>query len=476
MAALGIEYDAIVVGSGPNGLAAAITIAREKRSVLLVEAKDTIGGGTRTKELTLRNFVHDVCSAIHPLALASPFFRALDLSRFGLEWIHSPAPLAHPMDGQNAIMLYRSVEFTSQNLGIDSASYKNTIGYCVRHWKNLTEELLKPLGAPKHPWLMMKFGKLAIRSAVGVANSLFRDKRARALFAGNAAHSILPLNRLSSAAFGLMLPSLGHAVGWPIAKGGSQAIANALGSYLESLGGAIRLSSNVTSVDDLPKCKAILFDVTPRSLLHIAGTKFPDFYCKNLEKHKYGPGVFKIDWALKGPTPWLDERCLEAATAHIGGELEEIAEAESSVWQGVAPQKPFVFFAQPSLFDHSRAPEGMHTAWGYCHVPNACEIDMTDRVESQLERFAPGFRDNIVARHAMFPKDMEAYNPNYVGGDIIGGSPGLADLFVRPLGRWRPYTTPAKGIYICSSSMPPGGGVHGMCGYLAAKRVLWDMF
>ena len=470
------EFYAIVVGSGPNGLAAAITLARQKRPVLLVEAKQTIGGGTRTCELTLPGFKHDVCSAIHPLALASPFFRSIDLSRYGLEWQYSPVPLAHPMDEEEAILLDRSVEHTAENLGPDAEAYRRTIGYCVRNWDSLVKELLKPLSLPQRPLTLMRFGLLAMRSATNLARHLFRGKRARALFGGNAAHSILSLDHWSSAAFGLMLPSLGHAVGWPIAKGGSQKIADALGSCFESLGGTIRVGTNITSIDDLPKAKAVLFDVTPRRLARIAGHKFPACYRKRLEKHNYGPGVFKVDWALSAPAPWLDPACLKAATLHIGGTLEEIATAEKEVWQGIAPEKPFVFFAQPSLFDDSRAPEGMHTAWGYCHVPNACEIDMTDRVEAQIERFAPGFRDKIIARHVMFPSDMEAYNPNYIGGDIIGGSQGFANLFIRPLGRWRAYTTAAKGIYICSSSMPPGGGVHGMCGHLAAKRVLWDIF
>ncbi|MGC8658065.1 MAG: phytoene desaturase family protein [Desulfomonilaceae bacterium] len=470
------EFYAVVVGSGPNGLAAAITLAKEKRSVLLVEAKQTIGGGTRTKELTLPGFKHDVCSAIHPLALASPFFRSIDLTRYGLKWKYSPVPLAHPMDEEEAIIMDRSVERTSEKLGSDAETYRNVIGHCVQNWVSLITELLKPLSFPRRPLTMMRFGLMATRSATSLARRLFSGERSRALFAGNAAHSILPLDQWSSAAFGLMLPTLGHAVGWPIAEGGSQGIANALGRYLESLGGTIRVRTNITSIDDLPKAKAVLFDVTPRQLEQIAGHKFPDWYRNKLKNHHYGPGVFKVDWALHGRTPWRDEACLKAATLHLGGTLEEIATSEKEVWQNKVPQKPFVFFAQPSLFDDSRAPEGMHTAWGYCHVPNGCEVDMTDRIESQIERFAPGFRDKIMARKVMFPSDMESYNPNYVGGDIIGGSQGFTNLFVRPLGRWSAYTTPVKGIYICSSSMPPGGGVHGMCGYHAAKRVLRDIY
>ncbi|MGC8603656.1 MAG: phytoene desaturase family protein [Desulfomonilaceae bacterium] len=469
------KYDAVIVGSGPNGLAAAITIAREKRSVLLLEAKDTIGGGTRTKELTLPGFKHDVCSAVHPLALASPFLRSIDLAQYGLEWIHSPVTLAHPLDNDKAILLDRSLERTAEGLGSDANAYRKIINPCVGNWKSLVEDLLKPLGFPSRPLALMKFGFLGMRSAVGLVHRKFKGKRAAALFAGNAAHSILSFDHWSSAAFGLMLPTLGHAVGWPIVRGGSQYITNAMACHLESLGGEIKTSVNISSIDDVCDSKAILFDVTPKQLAKIAGHKFSKAYQNKLVKHYHGPGVFKIDWALKMPVPWLDPACLGAITLHVGGTFEEIASAEKDVYRGRAPQKPFIFFAQPSLFDQTRAPNGTHTAWGYCHVPNGCPIDMTDRIESQIERFAPGFRDLIITKHVMFPSDMEAYNPNYIGGDIVGGSQAFLDLFFRPLGRWRAYSTPAKGIYICSSSMPPGGGVHGMCGHLAAKRALRDV-
>lgn len=470
------QYDAIVVGAGPNGLAAAITLTRKKHSVLLIEAEETPGGGTRTKELTLPDFHHDVCSAIHPLALASPFFRSIDLSTYGLHWIEPPIPLAHPLDGENAVLLERSVDVTADGLGEDANNYRRLIGPCVRNWEYLVQELLKPLSAPRHPFVLMRFGPLAMRSAIALARDRFGNKRARALFAGNAAHSIQPLDRWSSAAFGLMLPTLGHAVGWPIAEGGSQAIATALASFFKSMGGTIQLETTISSIDDLPKTGAVLFDVTPRQLARLAGHKFSRAYRKKLENHNHGPGVFKVDWALKAPVPWKDAACSKAATLHIGGTLEEIASAEGDTWKEIAPEKPFVFFVQPSLFDSTRAPEGMHTAWGYCHVPNGCTVDMTNRIEAQVERFAPGFRQTIIARHLMSPADMEAYNPNYIGGDIVGGSQSFTDLFLRPLGRWRAYSTPAKGVYICSSSMPPGGGVHGMCGYLAAKCALHDVF
>ena len=466
------EYDAVVVGSGPNGLAAAITFAQSGHSVLLLEASETIGGGTRTKELTLPGFRQDVCSAIHPLAVASPFFRSLNLAVHGLTWVDPPAPLAHPLDDGSAVLLHRSVDATAEGLGQDGNAYRRLVGPSVRNWDRLVHDLLKPLGPPRHPFALLRFGPLAMRSAAGLARARFKGERAKALFAGNACHSILPLERWSTAAFGLMLSMLGHAVGWPIARGGSQAIADALASYLTSLRGTIRVGTPVASLDELPKTRAVLFDVSPRQLAIIAGSRFPTGYRERLESFRYGAGVFKIDWALDGPIPWKGPACLQAGTVHVGGGLEEIAAAERDVWGGVPPERPFVLLSQPSLFDSSRAPGGMHTAWAYCHVPNGCTVDMTLRIEAQVERFAPGFRQRILARHVMSPADMEAYNPNYVGGDIVGGVQGFRELFVRPLGQWRPYATPVKGIYICSSSMPPGGGVHGMCGYLAARRAL----
>jgi phytoene dehydrogenase-like protein len=469
------EYDAVVVGSGPNGLAAAITFARMGRSVLLLEGSETVGGGTRTKELTLPGFRHDVCSAIHPLALASPFFRSLDLAAHGLEWIHPPVPLAHPLDNENAVLLHRSIEVTAEGLGQDGNAYRRLVGPWVHCWERLVRDTLRPLGIPRYPLTLLRFGLLATRSAAGLARARFRGERARALFAGNGCHSILPLERSSTAAFGLMLSVFGHAVGWPIAKGGSQAIADALATYLKSLGGMVTLGSPVSSLDSLPKARVVLLDVTPRQLNVIAGSRLPIRYRKRLESFRHGSGVFKIDWALDGPIPWNDPACLQAGTLHIGGTIEEIAAAESAVGRGVVPDRPFVLLSQPSLFDPGRAPIGMHTAWAYCHLPNGSTADMTRPIEAQVERFAAGFRDRIVARHVMSPADMEAYNPNYIGGDILGGVQGFRELFTRPLGRLRAYATPAKGIYICSSSMPPGGGVHGMCGYLAAKRALKDL-
>jgi phytoene dehydrogenase-like protein len=470
-----LEYDAVVVGSGPNGLAAAITIAQEGRSVLLLEAKDTIGGGTRTEELTLPGFRHDVCSAIHPLALTSPFFRSLDLGAHGLEWIHPPAPLAHPLDDGSAVLLERSLEATAEGLGQDADRYRRLIGPAVRDWDELIPDLLKPLRIPSNPFPLLRFGLHAMRSGVGLARAWFKGGKAQALFAGNSAHAIFPLQHPSSAGFGLMLSMSGHAVGWPIARGGSQAIADALASYFLSLGGEIRAESPVSSMSDLPAAKAILFDVTPKQLARIAGSILPPYYRERLERHHYGSGVFKVDWALNGPIPWKDPRCSQAGTLHLGGTLEEVAAAELDVWRGVLPEKPFVLMSQPSLFDSSRAPDGMHTAWGYCHVPNGCSVDMTHRIEAQVERFAPGFRSRVLAKHTMFPAEMEAYNANYVGGNITGGVQSFWQLFVRPLGRWGAYSTPVRGLYVCSSSMPPGAGVHGMCGHLAAKLALKEV-
>jgi len=466
------KYDAIVVGSGPNGLAASITLAKAGCSVLLLEAKETIGGGTRSSELTLPGFMHDICSAIHPLGVASPLFRKLDLPRHGLEWINPPACVAHPLDDGTAVTLERSVDKTAGLLGKDEAAYRRLMAPLTRDVDKLLPDLLGPFRLPRHPLAMLRFAPRAVRSARTLAESVFKTERSRALFAGLGAHSILPLEQPSSAAFGLVLSLVGHAVGWPLARGGSQRIADALAGCFRSLGGNIETGVSVKSLDELPQARAVLLDVTPRQLVRLAGARLPAAYRKRLAAHRYGPGVFKMDWALSAPIPWKARECLRAATVHCGGTLEEIAASERAVWRGEHPEKPFVILAQQSLFDPTRAPSGNHTAWGYCHVPHGSNIDMTERIESQIERFAPGFRECVLARSVMSPADLEVYNPNYIGGDIAGGAQNFWQLFARPALRRRVYSTPLKGVYICSSSAPPGAGVHGMCGYHAARAAL----
>lgn len=467
------SYDAVVVGAGPNGLAAATTLALAGRSVLVMEAAETIGGGTRSAALTLPRFVHDICSAIHPLSVASPFFRTLSLREYGLEWIYPPAAFAHPLDDGTAVLLERSVAATAATLGADGPAYQRLMAPLVDKADDLLADILGPLPLPpRHPLALARFGLSAMRSARGLAESRFKGERARALMAGMAAHAMLPLEHIPTAAFGLTMAITAHAVGWPMARGGSQKIADALAGYLRSLGGEIITGQGVTSLQQLPAQRAVLFDVTPRQLLRIAGDRLPSGYRRRLERFRYGPGVFKVDWALDGPIPWTAEECNRSATVHLGGTLAEIAASERAVWQGQPSEKPYVLLVQHSLFDPTRAPAGKATVWGYCHVPNGSTIDMTGPIEKQIERFAPGFRDRILARHTMPPAAMEQHNSNYVGGDINGGVQDLWQLYTRPAPRLNPYTTPAKGIYICSSSTPPGGGVHGMCGYHAAQAAL----
>jgi phytoene dehydrogenase-like protein len=468
------SYDAIVVGSGPNGLAAAITLARAGRAVLVLEAEPTIGGGTRSAELTLPGFVHDICSAVHPLGVGSAFFRQLPLHEHGLEWIHPPAPLAHPFDDGSAAMLERSVRATGETLGCDAGAYWRLMAPVVRNWEKIAYTTHGPLRLSPHLLALARFGLRAIWPARGLAEVWFRGERARAVFGGAAAHSILPLERAPSAAAGLVLAALAHAYGWPIPRGGSQKIADALASYLRSLGGEIVTGHRVEALTQLPPARAVLFDVTPRQLLRIAGDRLPANYRRALGRYRYGPGVFKLDWALDGPIPWRAAACARAATVHIGGRLAEIAASERAPWRGQHAERPFVLLAQQSLFDSSRAPAGKHTAWAYCHVPHGSDYDMTDRIEAQIERFAPGFRERIVARSALGPAAMELHNANYIGGDINGGVQDFFQLFTRPVISLNPYATPTKGLYICSSSTPPGGGVHGLCGYFAAQAALQD--
>ncbi|HEX9134992.1 MAG TPA: NAD(P)/FAD-dependent oxidoreductase [Ktedonobacteraceae bacterium] len=467
-------YDAIVIGSGPNGLAAAITLAQAGLAVAVFEAKETIGGGSRSMELTLPGFVHDVCSAVHPLAQDSSFFRSLPLERYGLEMIQPPAPLAHPLDDGTAVMLERSIEATAAGLGKDAQVYRKLMTHLVAHWDKIEDVVRGPL-RPQfmlHPFARANFALKALRSARALTETLFEGEQAPAIFAGMSAHSMMSLEQPATAAAGLIMGILGHTVGWPIPRGGSQKIVDALAAHLLSLGGEIITGVEVKSIDALPPASVILCDVTPRQLLRIAGDLLPSGYQRQLQRYRYGPGVFKIDYALDGPIPWKAGACLRAGTVHIGGTFLEVAASEHAVAQGEHPEKPFVLLAQQSLFDPTRAPEGKHTVWAYCHVPNGSTFDMTERIESQIERFAPGFRDRILARSAMTSLDVERYNANYVGGDINGGIQDLWQFFTRPTIRTVPYTTPAKNIFICSSSTPPGGGVHGLCGYYAARTAL----
>lgn len=469
------EYNAIVVGSGPNGLAAAILLQQNGLSVLLVEGKDTIGGGMRTADLTLPGFKHDICSAVHPLGASSPFLNTLPLAEHGLHFIYPEIDAAHPFDNDTAAVLKHSLEETSSLLGVDVEAYKKLIQPVVKDWPLIAAKVLGPLSFPTHPLAMAKFGLTALRSGVSVAGR-FKTQEAKGLFAGMAAHGMQPLTNLSTAAISLILMTTSHLKGWPIPEGGSQKIADAMVSYFISLGGKIETGFYVKSLDQLPSSNAVLFDITPRQLLQIAGHKFSNIYRWQLERYRYGMGVFKMDWALDGPIPFKTNECTKAGTVHIGNIMAEIVESEQQTWNGVHPEKPFVLLAQQSLFDKSRAPEGKQTAWAYCHVPGGSTQDMSTAIESQVERFAPGFRDRILAKHVMNSAQMEEYNPNYIGGDINGGVFDLGQLFTRPALRWSPYRTSAKGLYICSSSTPPGGGVHGMCGYHAAKRALKDVF
>ncbi len=475
MSQASIKYDVIVVGSGPNGLAAAITVAQAGRSVLVLEATDTPGGGARTKELTLPGFHHDVCSSIHPLAVGSPFLRTLPLAEHGLEWIHPRYSVAHPLDDGCAAVLERDLEATADGLGADAQAYRRLMFPLVRDWHAVSGGAMGPVRFPNNPIAMGRFGLKALRSARGLADAWLRTEGARALFAGIAAHSVTPLEFRGSAAAGLILQVAGHAVGWPMPRGGAQGITDAMVSYLRSLGGEVVTDKRVTSLDDLPDARAVLLDTSARELARIAGERLPANYRRKLDNFRHGPGVFKMDWALDGPIPWNAGECAGAGTVHLGGTLEEIAAAEAAVWRGEHPERPFVLLAQPTMFDPTRAPAGRHIAWAYCHVPNGSEYDMSGRIENQIERFAPGFKERVLARHVMSPSDMEAYNSNYVGGDIGGGANTLRQLFARPVSVLAPYRTPIDGVYLCSASTPPGGGVHGMCGYWAAHDALRRM-
>jgi phytoene dehydrogenase-like protein len=472
-----LSADAIVIGSGPNGLSAGIELARNGHDVVVYEANDTIGGGCRSAELTLPGFVHDLCSAFHPLGAASPFFRSLDLTRDGLDWIEPPAALAHPLDDGTAVVLERSITATAANLGPDARAYRRLVAPLVPEWDDLAADALGPLiRIPRHPFVMARLGLPGVLPARMLARIAFSGVRARALFAGLAAHSVLPLDAPLTASFALMFAVLTHVANWPFPRGGTQRIADALATRLRSLGGTIVTDRRVRSLDELEPARAYLCDVTPRQLDEMAGRRLSDGYRARLRSFRYGPGVFKLDYAMDGPIPWRANECLRAGTVHVGGTLEEITESEAQVARGTPAERPFILVGQQSLFDESRAPSGKHTVWAYCHVPNGSTFDMTERMEAQIERFAPGFRERVLARSVMGPAEVQSHNANYIGGDIGGGANTLFQFMTRPFFRLDPYATSARDIYLCSSSTPPGGGVHGMCGYHAARSALRGAF
>jgi phytoene dehydrogenase-like protein len=469
-----MAYDAVIVGSGPNGLSAAIVLAQAGHKVAVFEAESQIGGGSRSAELTLPGFTHDICSAIHPFALASPFFRTLPLERYGLDWIQPPVMVAHPLDDGDAAIVEKSIDATARGLGRDAQAYTKLMTSVVDDWDRLEQAVLGPPRWPRHPIALARFGLRALRSIGGLIDGRFVETRTRALFGGHAAHGMLPLDHKLTAGFGLTLGAMCHIAGWPMPRGGSQQIANALAAHLRTLGGEIFTDTRVTTIDQLPPARAILLDLSPKPILQIAGHRLPEDYRRKLEKYRYGMGAFKVDWALDAPIPWTADGCRRAGTVHVAGTFEDIVRSERDAWEGRNTERPFMILSQPTLLDPSRAPAGKHVVWAYCHVPHGSRFDMLDRVERQIERFAPGFRDRVLARAVMAPRDIESHNANMVGGDIGAGVSDLRQFFARPT--WRTYTTPANGLYICSASTPPGVGVHGMCGYHAATKALRDVY
>lgn len=471
-----MDFDAIIIGSGPNGLAAAIRLQQQGLATMVVEKAGKPGGATRTEELTLPGFKHDVGSSIHPLAIDSPFFKGLHLENHGLEWIYPEIAFAHPFSDGDAYACYKDVGLTGAQFGKDADNYVQFFDWLAREWPQLAPDILSPLSLPKHPFKLLRFGVRAIQSAHYFARRNFKEEKTRTFFYGAAAHSTLPLTSIISASFGHVLIALAHYNGWPYPKHGAYKINEALISYYESVGGKVRLNHHVEHLHDLPSAKAYVFDVTPKQLLQIGGTNFSSSYRKALQKYRYGAGVFKIDWALSEPIPWINEKCRKAGTIHLGYSAEEIELSESVIYNNKMSGAPYVLMAQHSLFDKTRAPENKHTAWAYCHVPYGSEIDATEFIELQVEKAAPGFRDCILSRATRTTSQMEAFDPNLIGGDINGGMQDVRQMFTRPTVSFRPYSTSDERVFICSSSTPPGGGVHGMCGYNAANEVIRKLF
>jgi phytoene dehydrogenase-like protein len=471
-----MDVDAVVVGSGPNGLAAALTMVAAGLRVQVIEGAPTIGGGCRTEELTLPGFWHDVCSAAHPLAVASPFFKRFDLAARGVTLAWPEVEFAHPLDGGRAAVVTRSVADTAAGLGSDGRAYRRLLGPLASHMDDVLEAILAPLRTPPaHPLAAANYGRRAILPASVVARR-WDTEEARAIMAGAAAHAMMPLTAVPTAGVGLMLIGLAHAAGWPVVAGGSARITDAMAAALVASGGRIETGRWVRSLAELPQARAILLDVSPRALAQLAGDTLPRRYRAALRRFRYGPGVCKVDFALSGPVPWTSEPCRRAGTLHLGGAFEQVAAAEAEVAAGTHPDRPYVLVVQPGVADPSRAPAGQQTLWTYCHVPSGSEVDMTSRIEAQIERFAPGFRDLVLARSVRTAADEEAHNPNYVGGDIGVGMQTLRQTILRPVPRWNPYRTPVRGLYLCSSATPPVPGVHGRCGELAALTALRDMF
>ncbi|MET0341863.1 MAG: NAD(P)/FAD-dependent oxidoreductase [Polyangiales bacterium] len=465
------QYDAVVVGAGPNGLAAATRLAERGFSTLLVEAREKVGGGLSSDALTLPGFVHDRCAAIHTMGVISPYFTKLPLAEHGLRWAFPEASVAHPLDDRPAAMLEHSLEATAAGLGADARRYTRLLKPFLRAPEGLLADLMAPLGIPKHPFAMARFGFYALRPATWLAR-MFRTVEARALLGGCAGHSILPFSNFGTGAFGLIFLLTGHMERWPAVEGGSEQLARALASYFVSKGGTIQTGLPVRSLADLPPSRVVLFDLSPKAISEIAGDALPARYRQRLGRYVYGPGLFKIDYALSGPIPWKDPSCARASTLHLGGTFEEIAASEAAVWRGEVPERPYLIVCQQSHFDASRAPAGQHTGYAYMHVPPGCDVDATAQLEAQIERFAPGFRDVVLARHVMKPRDFEAHNASYVGGAVTGGAALLSQLFTRPVARLDPYSTPNPKLFMCSHATPPGGGVHGMCGFHAAESAI----